>query len=71
MPLLGFWAPVGVFIGSMLYIVAGMVFDIRARGAIHVAYWWGTAAQTLIVTVTMIVGNSAAGLALANWVARG
>jgi hypothetical protein len=70
LPLLGMWAPVGVYVAAMLYVVAGMVFDTRARGSIHPAYWWTTAAQTLIVAATMIAGPSAAVTALAAWIAR-
>lgn len=71
MPLLGFWAPVGVYVASMLYLVAGMVFDTRARGSIHSAYWWGTAALTITVLVVMIGGHSAPIIHLADAIARG
>jgi len=70
MPLLGVWAPVGVYVALMLYVVAGMVYDVRARGSIHPAYWWGTGVQTVFILIVMIGGHSAPVIALADWIAR-
>lgn len=71
MPLLGIWGPVAVYAASMLYIVAAMVYDARARGSIHGAYWWGTAALTIVVLIVMLGGRAAPVVALAGWIARG
>ncbi|SDA31448.1 hypothetical protein [Sphingomonas sp. NFR15] len=70
MPLFGIWSPVAVYVASMLYIAAAMVYDVRARGSIHPAYWWGTAGQTVFVLIVMLGGFSAPVIALADWIAR-
>ncbi|RZF64163.1 hypothetical protein EWE75_12525 [Sphingomonas populi] len=70
MPLLGVWAPVAVYVGLMLYVIAGMVYDVRARGSIHSAYWWGAGVQTAFILIVMIGGYSAPVITLAGWIAR-
>ncbi len=41
MPLLGTFAPTAVFASMAVYVIAGMLFDVRSRGAVHPAYYWG------------------------------
>jgi hypothetical protein len=48
MPLLGKFAPLAVFVSMAAYVVAGMIFDLRMRGRIHPAYYWG--GGVLVVT---------------------
>jgi hypothetical protein len=48
MPLLGKFAPLAVFASMAAYAVAGMIFDLRLRGRIHPAYYWG--GGVLVVT---------------------
>ena len=48
MPLLGAFAPLAVFASMAVYVVAGMIFDLRLRGRIHPAYYWG--GGVLVVT---------------------
>ena len=48
MPLLGSYAPLAVFASMAVYVIVGMLFDVRAHGRVHPAYWWG--AGVLVVT---------------------
>lgn len=48
MPLLGKFAPLAVFASMAVYVIAGMFFDLRTRGRVHPAYWWG--GGVLVVT---------------------
>ncbi|BCA63939.1 hypothetical protein HMP09_3173 [Sphingomonas sp. HMP9] len=41
MPLLGKFAPLAVFASMAVYVIAGMIFDLRLHGKIHPAYFWG------------------------------
>ncbi len=52
MPLLGKFAPLAVFGSMALYVIAGMLFDLRSRGRVHPAYWWG--GGVLVVTQLLI-----------------
>jgi len=53
MPLLGKFAGLGVFAVMALYVIAGMVFDVRSRGRVHSAYWWGGG---VLVATQMLIG---------------
>ena len=53
MPLLGAFAPLAVFTSMAVYVVAGMIFDLRLRGRIHPAYYWGGG---VLVVVNGLVG---------------
>ncbi|MGU3390100.1 hypothetical protein [Sphingomonas sp. M1A8_2b] len=52
MPLLGKFAGLGVFAVMALYVIAGMIFDLKSRGRVHPAYWWGAA--VLVITQVVI-----------------
>ena len=41
MPLLGTFAPTAVFAFMAMYVIAGMLLDVRLRGNVHPAYYWG------------------------------
>ncbi|MEG3083294.1 hypothetical protein U1707_06545 [Sphingomonas sp. PB2P12] len=41
MPQLGKFAPLAVFASMAVFVIAGMIFDLRLRGKIHPAYYWG------------------------------
>lgn len=53
MPLLGRYAPLAVFASMAVYVVAGMIFDLRSRGRVHPAYYWGGA---VLVVTHLLVG---------------
>ncbi len=48
MPQLGKFAPLAVFASMAVFVIAGMIFDLRVRGKIHPAYYWG--GGVLVVT---------------------
>ena len=52
MPLLGQFAPLAVFASMAVYVIAGMIFDLRLRGKIHPAYYWG--GGVLVVTNVLV-----------------
>lgn len=52
MPMLGKFAPLAVFGSMAVYVIAGMLFDLRSRGRVHPAYWWGAA--VLVVTQALV-----------------
>jgi len=41
MPLLGPWGPFGIMGMIILYIGAGIIFDLTVRQRVHPAWWWG------------------------------
>ncbi len=59
MPLLGPFGPLAVFAAMSVYVLAGMAYDVKRRGRVHPAYWWG--ASVLIVTQVLVgpIGFSA------------
>ncbi|RZL25228.1 MAG: hypothetical protein EOP64_07135 [Sphingomonas sp.] len=52
MPLLGQFAPLAVFASMAVFVIAGMIFDLRLRGKIHPAYYWG--GGVLVVTNVLV-----------------
>lgn len=52
MPLLGKFGPLAVFASMALYVIAAMLFDLKSRGRVHPAYWWGAA--VLVVTQVLV-----------------
>ncbi len=48
MPMLGAFAPLAVFASMAVFVIAGMIYDLRLRGRIHPAYYWG--GGVLVVT---------------------
>lgn len=69
MPLLGPAAPFAVYASMMLYVFAGMVFDLTSRGRIHPGYWVGTAAITALQVAVGTLGFSAPVVAFAASIA--
>ena len=52
MPLLGPFGPLAVFAAMSVYVLAGMAYDVKRRGRVHPAYWWGAA--VLVVTQALV-----------------
>jgi hypothetical protein len=71
MPLMIPWAAWGVFAAVMLFPLAGMAADLRRRGRIHPAWWWGAGTIATIQVAIGIVAASPPGLALYHAVMRG
>ncbi len=53
MPLLGRFAGLAVFTTMALYVIAGMAFDLKSRGRVHPAYWWGGG---VLVATQVVIG---------------
>jgi len=53
MPLLGNLGPLAVFASMAAYVIAGMLFDLKSRGRVHPAYWWG---GSVLVAAQVLVG---------------
>ncbi|MET0307743.1 MAG: hypothetical protein ABW023_03460 [Sphingomonas sp.] len=62
------WA---VFAAIMIFPAIGILADKRRTGTVHPAWWWG--AGTMIVTqlAIVVIGSSALGAALYDWIAAG
>ncbi|WP_052149245.1 hypothetical protein [Sphingomonas sp. Ant20] len=58
MPLMGPSGTWAIFIATMAYLGAAMLFDAQLRGRVHLAYWWGAAMLTLVQLLIGIVGFS-------------
>ncbi len=71
LPLMIPWAAWGVFAAVLLFPAAGMLADLRRRGRVHAAWWWGTGTITAIQLAIGIVAASPPGLALYHLVMRG
>lgn len=52
MPLLGQFAPLAVFGSMAVFVIVGIIFDLRLRGKIHPAYYWG--GGVLVVTNVLV-----------------
>lgn len=64
MPLLIPYAGWAVFAGVMLVPIAGMVADLRQRGSVHPAWWWGVGVMTASQVAMGLIAYSPAGLAI-------
>lgn len=58
MPLMGPSGTWAIFIATMAYLGAAMLFDAQLRGRVHLAYWWGAGMLTLVQLLIGIVGFS-------------
>lgn len=57
-PLLGGFTPFAVATAMMLYIFAGIAFDLAVLRRIHPAYWWGAGTVALVQLLTGPIGFS-------------
>jgi hypothetical protein len=71
MPFLIPWGAWAVFAAVMLFPIAGVVRDLRSGGRVHPAWWWGIGAIVGAQLTMDLIANSAAGLALYQWVTEG
>ena len=63
---LGNAAPFAVIGGIMLFIVAGIVFDVAVQRRVHPAYWWGAGTVAIMQVLTGPIGFSAPVVAFAD-----
>jgi len=71
MPLLIPFAEWAVFAALMVLPLVGMVADLRRRGSVHAAWWWGVAAMTASQLAMTLIAYSPLGLAIYDEVTRG
>jgi hypothetical protein len=64
MPLMIPYAEWGVFVAVMIWPLIAMVADLRRRGNVHPALWWGTVTIVLVQVAMTIVAHSTLGLTL-------
>jgi hypothetical protein len=64
MPLLAPYAQWGVFAAVMLWPLIAIIADLRRRGAVHPALWWGAGTITTVQIAMTLIAHSALGLAL-------
>lgn len=71
MPLLIPFAAWGVFVGVMLLPAIGIIGDLRRRGSVHPAWWWGIGVMSLTQIAMGVIAFSPAGLAVYDAVTTG
>ncbi|WP_448661715.1 hypothetical protein ACG3SL_13695 [Sphingomonas sp. CJ20] len=60
-----------VFAAVMLFPLIGVASDLRRRGSVHPAWWWGIGAIVAMQCAIELVGNSAAMLPVYAWATAG
>ena len=56
---------------TFIWPVIGIIADLRGRGSVHPAYWWGLGAYVLTFAVSMAIAYSPIGIAVTEWVVAG
>ena len=67
LPLMGTWMLWGIWAGMLPFMAAALIYDLRTRGKVHPAYYWGFGAITLAVALMRLIAFSAPMLALTNY----
>ena len=52
--------PPGFFSLSLVFVVAGMMYDLRFRGRVHRVYWWGGALLAASVPIRLLISGTTA-----------
>jgi hypothetical protein len=71
LPLLIPWAWEATFFASLLFPIAGVIADLRRRGAVHPAWKWGIGTTLAVFVVTQAVTYSPLGQSIYAAVTRG
>lgn len=58
-------------LATFIFPLIGMIADYRAKGRVHPAYLWGTAAYAGTFALSMILAYTPLGLAFTEWVIAG
>lgn len=66
---LGGFVPLAVIVALLLFVAAGIAFDLATWRRVHPAYWWGTGAVMLVELMIVPIGFSAPVVAFANHLA--
>ena len=59
------------FVGTLIFPAIAMLADLRRRGRVHPAYWWGTGINVAAFSASLIFANSALGVAITHAVIDG
>jgi hypothetical protein len=71
MPLLQGYAFEATFAACMIFPAVGVAADLRRRGRVHRAWWWGIGAMIGFFVATELITYSPVGSAIYDWVAAG
>lgn len=71
MPFLIPYAEWGPFAGVLVFVGAGMIGDLRRRGAVHAAWWWGFGTIVAMQLASGLIAHSPIGTAIYQGVTRG
>ena len=66
---LGSFTPLAVIAALLLFIAAGIAFDVATWRRVHPAYWWGTSVVLLVELLIVPIGFSPPVVAFANHLA--
>lgn len=71
MPLFMEWAWTVSFLATLIFPAIAIIADLRRRGRVHPAYWWGTGIYTGTFVASMLLAFSPIGYALTEAVIAG
>ncbi|RYD59821.1 MAG: hypothetical protein EOP60_01150 [Sphingomonadales bacterium] len=71
MPLMIPYAEWGVFAGVMTFPLIGVIADLRRRGAVHAAWWWGMGAMVAAQVAMTLIAHGPLGIAIYDAVTFG
>lgn len=71
MPLLIPWADWAVVAGSLAFVIAGVIRDLRKDGRVHPAWWWGIGAMLVTQALVDPISHSGLGLGIYEAVTTG
>jgi hypothetical protein len=55
---------------ALLFVVAGIAYDVVSRGRVHRAYSWGGAVLVVSIPLRLAISGTGAWHALAGWLTR-
>lgn len=70
-PLMIPWAAWGIFAATMVFPLIGMAADLRRRGSVHPAWWWGAYTMLVAQCAMSLIAFSGPGAALYAAVTQG
>jgi hypothetical protein len=71
MPLFMEWAWTIGFLSTLIFPAIAIIADLRRRGRVHAAYWWGTGAYVATFVGSMLLAFSPLGYAITDAVVAG
>ena len=62
--------PPAFFGMALMFVVAGVIYDLSTRGRVHPVYKWGGTLLVISVPLRLLISNTAAWRSLAGWLTR-